>query len=181
MSALLELRDTLLAIAHPERILRLADDYLARFEVLGDDFILPAEHAVVKPILDFYVGDLTGWVKFVRNVRDRLDPQSAEFREVHEFYKTLNVRAIQRRTRAAIDAATASAIRLGLIQDKRADKERYARRCIQAWKLRKDAMLDSVRRASPTGRVSVSHREELLKEFWDQIAEEANSGEVPQP
>ncbi len=117
----------------------------------------------------------------MRSVRDRLDKKSEEFRAVHEFYKPLSVRMIQRRTRALVDSATTLAVRSGQLKDSRADKERYARRCIQSWKLRKDAMLDAVRRASPTGRVSVDHREVLLKEFWDGIADEINRGEFPTP
>ena len=181
MTTLKELRDTLLSISHPERLIQLADEYLGRFEEMGDSFILPADHAVVKPVLEFYKGDLDGWVKFVKGTRDRLEKGTAEFNDVHEFYKKLNVRAIQRRTRAVIDVATDVALKKGLIEDNWMAKQHYARRCVQAWKLRKDFMQDEVRRTAPKGRISVDHREQLLKDFWARIAEEVNNGEVPKP
>lgn len=181
MTTLKELRDTLLSISHPERLLKLADEYLSRFEEMGDSFILPAEHAIVKPVLEFYKGDLDGWVKFVKGTRDKLNKQSDEFRAIQDFYKVLNVRAIQRRTRAVIDVATEVALKKGLIEDNWMAKQHYARRCVQAWKLRKDFMQDEVRRTAPKGRISVDHREALLKDFWAMIAEEVNNGEVPKP
>ena len=181
MSSLGELRATLTAISRPDAWLRLADKYLDDFEQFGQDFVLPKEHRSLAPALEYYVGDLAGWVAFVRSVRDRLEPRSAEYAEVHSFYKTLNVRAIQRRTRALVDVATSLAVKKKLLPDTWDDKQRYAKRCIQAWKLRKDRIKDAVRRESPTGRVSASHRERLLKEFWDTVAEEVNNGEIPKP
>lgn len=181
MTTLKELRETLTSISHPERLLKLADEYLRRFEEMGDSFILPAEHAIVKPVLEFYKGDLDGWVKFVKGTRDRLDKHSDEFKGIHEFYKVLNVRAIQRRTRAVIDVATEVARLKGLIADNWMVKQHYARRCVQAWKLRKDQLMDEVRRTAPKGRISQDHREALLKDFWAMIAEEVNNGEVPKP
>lgn len=181
MSTLRELRDTLTQIAHPDRVLRLADKYLQDFTENREDFILPKEHVLVKPLLEFYVGDLDGWKKFVRIVRDRLPQGSDERRAVQELYKVLEVRAIQRRNRILIDAATDVAIRKGLLDPTWESKQRYAKRCIQAWKARKDNMLKTVRSQSPTGRVSADHREKLLKEYWTMVSEEVNNGEVPKP
>lgn len=179
MSALKELRDTLVSISHPERVLRIADHYLQEFEKLGDAFVLPSEYALVKPVLEYYHGDLTGWVKFIKGVRDRLPKGSNEFAEVQEFYKVISVRAIQRRTRALIETATEVACRKGMINGSWESKQRYAKRCIQAWKLRKDNMLNAIRKASPTGRISVDHREDEPRQFWALIEQEVNNGEVP--
>jgi len=181
MTTLREVRDTLLTIAHPERVLRLADSYLQRFEEFGEDFVLPKEHVIVKPILEHYVGELEGWAKFVKSVRDRLEKRSQEYIEVREFYKVLNVRLIQRRTRALLDTAVELACRKGMIDPSWETKQRYAKRCIQSWKKRKDNMLEAVRKDSPSGRVSLSHREELLHEFWAGLAQEVEAGEIPKP
>lgn len=86
-----------------------------------------------------------------------------------------------RRSRAIIDVATNIAVRKGMLEDRCEEKQRYAKRCVQTWKLRKDNLLESLRKSSPTGRVSVDHREDVLREFWDQVAEEVNNGEVPKP
>lgn len=181
MATLREVRDTLLNINHPDRILRLADNYLQQFDELKDQFVLPREHAFVKPILEHYVGDLPGWVKFVKGIRDRLEPKTQEYVDVRELHKVLNIRMIQRRTRAILDVAVELACRKGMIDASWESKQRYAKRCIQTWKKRKDNMLDNVRRESPTGRGSVSHREELLREFWETVAAEVEAGEVPKP
>jgi hypothetical protein len=179
MATLRELRDTLLTIADPATWLIVADKKLQQFEDEGDDFELLQKHAILKPILEHYVGDLTGWLKFVKGVRDRLEPRTPEHVAVSEFYKTLNVRWIQRRSRAILDVAVDLAVTKGIIDNDWTAKQWYAKRCTQSWKKRKDLLLGAVRKESPTGRVSQSHREELLAAFWQQVADEVNNGEIP--
>lgn len=181
MSTLREVRDTLTKISHPDRVLRYADGLMELRRTDGESFKLNSADAWLKPILEFYTEDLDGFVAFVRNVRDRLDNKTEEYRGVYEFYKTLNVRSIQRRTRAMLDVAIDLAVRKGYIENSFEAKQRYSKRCIQSWKARKDAMLANVRNSSPTGRVSLSHREELLSEFWSNAAAEVNNGEIPKP
>lgn len=55
-----EFRDTLLRIDHPERILSLADTYITLLEKTGEDFLLPKEHVIVRPALEYFAGDLAG-------------------------------------------------------------------------------------------------------------------------
>lgn len=181
MSTLRELRDTLLTISHPEKWLALADDYLDRFETQGDDFILPREHAMLAPILEHYVGDLAGWMKFARGVRDRLPRYSMEYSAVHEFFSKLESRFIVRRDRRLTGLAVDVAIATKVLPDTKDDKRRYIDRCRQLWKKRRAAVLGAARRASPTGRVSLGHQEELLAEFWEQLETELNNGEIPPP
>lgn len=181
MSDLRKVRDTLLEVANPDRILRFADEEMDKLRAQGDMYELAARHAWLKPLLEFYTEDLDGWVKFIKGVRDRLEPKSNEYKEVHAFYKTISVRAIQRRTRAIQDVATSLAVRKGLIPDAYDAKLRYAKRCVQAWKARKDNLLKTIRASSPTGRISIDHREEVLKEFWEGVADEVNNGEIPKP
>ena len=179
--SLKEVRQTLLTVSNPERILRYAGDLMEMRRKQGDEFKLTAADAWLKPLLEFYTEDLEGWMNFIRGVRDRLEPKSDEFTAVHEFYKVVNVRFIQRRTRAILDVAVDVAVRKCMIAPDYMTKQRYAKRCIQAWKARKDNMLDVVRKSSKTGRISVSHREELLRDFWETVSAEVNNGEVPKP
>jgi hypothetical protein len=169
----------LLQIAHPDRILKYVDGLMELRRKHGDEFVLTANDTWLLPMLEFYTEDLEGWMNFVKNVRDRLEPRSPEFVGVNDFYKVVNVRFIQRRTRAILDVAVDLATRKGMIDQSWTAKQLYAKRCIQSWKMRKDNMLNAVRKTSKTGRVSLSHREELLKEFWDMIADEVNNGEIP--
>jgi hypothetical protein len=177
-----EFRDTLLRIDRPEDVLRLADTYLHQMETMGDTFILPKEHAMVKPVLEQYAGDLSGWVKFVKNVRDRLPVTGRQFHEgVQELYRTLVVRKTQIERRARLDAAVSVAVQKKLITNDYVTKQNYANRCTQVWKLRRDKMLEIAAKQCRTGRLSVDERETMLEEFWSNVTEEIENGEVPKP
>jgi hypothetical protein len=179
MSELTNVRDTLLTISHPDRLLRYADDLMEMRRKQGDQFTLTAKDVWLLPILEFYTEDLEGWMNFLKNVRDRLPESSAEREAVQDFYKVVNVRFIQRRTRSILDVAVDVATKKQMIENNWNAKQLYAKRCIQSWKARKDNMLTNVRKSSPTGRVSLDHREELLRDFWEMVSEEVNNGEVP--
>ncbi len=182
MSDLRSVRDTLLSISNPGQVLRFVDNEMDKVRAQGDMYELSSTYAWLKPLLEFYTEDLEGWVKFIKNVRDKLPRKSAEYADVRDFHKVVNVRNIQRRTRAMIDVATQLAIRTKKLKaDDYHAKLIYAKRCVQAWGKRRDQMLQAIRDASPTGRVSVDHREELLAEFWDRIAREVNEGVIPEP
>lgn len=183
MSDLAELRRTLLAIAAPDQWLILADKYIEQYQEFSDSnmFELPAKHAWLEPAIAYYAGDLEGWVKFVRSVRDRLPPKSIEFDKVHDYYKDINARMLVQRQRRLEDMAYDVAVRKRLLADTPENRSRYAKRCTQLWKKQRKNMLDTVRADSPTGRVSVDHREKLLKEFWENIASMIDNGEVPKP
>lgn len=177
-----EFRDTLLRIDRPEDVLRLTDDYLQQMEVMGDRFILPKEHELVKPALEQYAGDLIGWVKFVKNVRDRLPAVGRQLHPgVQELYRTLVVRKTQVERRERLDAAVAVAVKKKLIKSDYEAKRIYANRCTQVWKLRRDKMLETAAKMSKTGRLSLDEREVMLDEFWKNISAEIANGEVPKP
>lgn len=177
-----ELRDTLLRIDHPEKLLLLADKYLTQVEELGDDFILPKDHVIIKPILEYYSGDLPGWLKFVKGVRDRLPMAGRKFHEgVNDLYRTLEVRLTQQERRERLDRAVATAVAKKLISNDTTEKIRYARRCTQSWKMRRENLLKVTASQTGNNRLSVAERETLLHEFWQQIDEEIYNGELPKP
>lgn len=187
MTTLKEARDTIVSIANPDRVLRYCDDLMDLRRKQGPSFKLNAADAWLYPILEFYTEDLDGWVKFVCNVRNKLapkekgEPLSDEYVAVQHYFKVIQVRQIQRRTRAILEVATDIAVKRGLVDDIYVVKQRYHKFCIQTWKKRKDAMLDAVRRASPTGKVPLDHKSELLLEFWDKLASDVNNGDIPVP
>lgn len=183
MSDLAEFRRTLLAIAAPDQWLILADDYIKRFEAFSDSdqFELPAKHAWLEPAIAYYAHDLEGWVKFIKSVRDRLPAKSQEFAKVFDFYKDVNARMLVQRQRQREEMAYDVAVRKQMLKDTPENRKRYAKRCTQYWANQRRMMLDNVRASSPTGRVSVDHREELLKEFWENIEAMIENGEVPKP
>ena len=177
-----EFRDTLLRLERPEEVLLLADKYLTTMEEMGDSFVLPREHVVVKPALEFYAGDLEGWVKFVRGIRDRLPMAGRQYHKgVNELYRKLEIRLTQQERRERLDRAVTVAVKKKYIEDDYQEKLRYARRCTQVWKMRRDNMLKVAAGTTKTGKVSLGEREQLLEEFWSNINEEIQTGEIPKP
>jgi len=177
-----ELRDMLLRIDHPESVLQLADMYLQHLQIAGDNFRLPKEHVLVKPLLEYYADDLEGWVKFVKGVRDRLPQVGRKFHpEVNELYRKLDIRLTQQERRERLDRAVAVALRKKLIADEYMDKMQYSRRCTQEWRLRRERILTAASKVTKGGRTSMADREVLLTEFWATIDAEIDNGEVPKP
>ena len=177
-----EFRETVLRLDHPETLLILADKYLTDMEAKGDSFILPKEHVAVKPVLEFYAGDLEGWVKFVAGIRDRLPVSGRKFHpEVHMLYRTLEIRLTQQQRRERLSRAVEVAVKKRLIPNDYEEKMRYARRCTKEWQLRKTRLLDALRAGSKQNRVSVAERDSVLRDFWLNIDAEIENGELPKP
>lgn len=186
MSDLKSVLATLLSIGHPDRILRYVDAEMQLRAEHFDVWELKAKDHWLLPLFIAYAEDLDSWVKFAKLVRDRLapdrgEPASSDYLGMRDFHKKVNVRRIQRRTRALQDTATSIAVKTGVLPDTWTDKQRYMKRCVQFWKRRKDAMQESVRQASPNKRISVDHREELLDAFWQQMEDEITNGVIPPP
>lgn len=176
-----DVRDTLLQIAHPDRVLRYADGLMELRRKHGDNFTLTSADAWLLPLLEFYTEDLDGWCKFVKNVRDRLEPKSEEYVGVHEFYKVIYVRNVQRRTRNLTAISTDLAVKRRLIPNAFETKQRYAKRCIQYWSLKRRTLLANARLANPKKRLTLEEQDEILADFWAQIELEVNNGEIPAP
>lgn len=174
-------REDLLTHKHPEKVLALADKYLAQLEALKDDFILPSEHRSILPVLEYYAGDLEGWSKFVMSVRDRFLRKTVQYSNVQQLYRTILVRMIQQQRRERLNLAVEQAVKRGVIPDVYDDKIRYSRRCTQAWKLQRDAVLDAARSSTKSGRVSAEEREVLLSEFWANVHDDIMKGNLPKP
>lgn len=177
-----EFRDTLLRLDRPEEILQLADTYLTHMAELGAEFILPKKYELIKPALEYYANDLEGWVKFVRGVRDRLPRVGRQYHPgVNALLRKLEIRLTQQLRRDRLDTAVAMAVRKGLIEGDYETKVRYAKRCTQAWKLKRETMLKNAAMSTKSNRLSVAERELLLAEFWHNIEAEIQNGELPKP
>ena len=180
--SLKEFRGTLLRLDHPESVLTIADKYLSQMEEMGAHFVLPKEHQVVKPALEFYAGDLAGWVRFVKSVRDRLPKAGRGFHvEVNELYRKLSTRLKQQERRERLTRAVDTALRKQLIDDDYETKMRYARRCTKSWELRKENLLANGAKTAKGGRLSVEDRRVMLDEFWRNVDAEIQNGELPKP
>lgn len=176
------LKSLLLSVPNPAPALRIADEYLRQYAALGSAFVLPQQYAQLKPIIDYYAGDLPGWVKFVRGIRDSLPKDGRTFHtDMHDLYRTLEVRLTQQERRDRLDSAVQAAVRKGIIPDEPSEKLRYSRRCTQHWKLRRDALLKAHAAATGKKRLSMEERDDLLTQFWTEIQEEISIGVLPPP
>ena len=180
MSTLRETRDALLEMESPAKVLRLADKYLQAMQEMGSDFVLPLQHVFIKPILEFYAGDLVGWRKFVRGVRDLLPRRSAAQLDVQDFYRTIDLRMVQQERRERLNAAVDTAVRLKKIPADYQSKVRYAKRCTQHWLKRKVAVMAEARSRISSGRVSREECDSILTNFWAEIDDEISRGELPE-
>lgn len=178
---LAKLKSELVEFENPATILRLADNYLQQVAELGDSFVLPKQYTVIHPILEYYAGDLAGWVDYVKRIRDAFGPRSQARTDLHALYRTLSIRHVQQIRRERLNAAIAKAIALHLIPDDPEAKRRYEKRCVVEWGMRRDALLNEHRGRTHTGRLSTDEREEILARFWQVIDTEVNNGEVPEP
>lgn len=178
---LAELREHLLNAKDPGKLLLMADNYLQSMQKMGNSFVLPHEHTILAPILEYYAGDLRGWVKYVKGIRDRLVRGTEAWDSVYVLYRTLEIRAVQRERRERLSAAVDKAVALGLIEDDVEIKRRYANRCTNEWARMRTARLDSLRAGTSRKRISEDERNEILKEFWDEIDQLIAAGEVPTP
>ena len=176
-----EFRATVLRLDKPEEVLRLADKYLAQMEEMGDSFVLPREHVLVKPVLEYYAGDQSGWLKFLDSIRQRLPKNRRKFHEgVQELFRTVEVRVVQAERRARIDAAVTMAVRKKLIPADYDSKMQYGRKCTQTWQLRRTDTLAKAAKAQGR-KLTVEERELILSEFWREIDAEIVRGELPKP
>lgn len=179
--SLKEVRDTLLQIAHPAVVLQQVDDYMELLRKHRGNFELPYALAWTKPLFEFYTEDLPGWIKFVRHVRDKLNPEDPDFKALQAFNEKLGSRMAIQRSRELVNLAMIIAVRKGLIEDTPDAKARYAKRCKTTWALRRKRTLANARMASSKKRLSLSEQDEVLKDFWENLELEINNGEIPPP
>lgn len=178
---LVQLRDLLYTHADPGKQLELADKYLKSMEEMGADFTLPRIHRELEPILNFYHGDLIGWEKFVKSVRDMFPPRDPRFDKISGFHRTLEGRLAQRERRERRGRAVARALELKLIADDPKAKIAYADKCERIWSKRRDEARKIARASFSRKSLRLEEQEEILGAFWADIDREIDEGILPPP
>lgn len=175
-----ELTDHLASDPQAADKLRLADNYMLQRQRMGRQFRLPDEHADIEPIIDRYGTNLEKFVSYVKALRDQAPPRSSGYIALHELYRTLEVRMIQqqRRERARKAYTWLEKNYPKLTYDQR---QRWIRKLEQQWGRERMAFLEGYRNKTKTGRLSTEEREELLQEFWADIDQGVDKGDLPAP
>lgn len=182
MESLRELREYI--VDHPDKgaeMLDISDRYLQMYDQMGDSFVLPKVHAFAKPVIECFPGDPKGFSLWLKQVRDTLPKGGLARSTINAIFRRVGTRALQRERRAREDAAVIVAVKLGLIPDDYATKQRYLRRLALEWGKRRMQRLEDVRRVSKAAHTSLDVQEEVLAEFWQEIEDEIGRGELPPP
>lgn len=166
---------------NPAHELRLVDNYIATWNRLGKDFLLPQKHAMLAPLIESFSNKPKLFLKYVRAVRDDIaltrGLSTMDYKELQELVRTLDVRMVQQqrreRLRAAVDWLSREQPWLTVDQQKL-----WVRRIEQMWARQRLAWL-AARRNEAGGRLSESERRSALDEFWQTIENNINNGALP--
>lgn len=157
--------------------LRLVDDYIAHRQRAGRRFILPEEHGELEALIQEYDGNFAKFVEYVKRLRDTVPPRSSVYISLHELYRTLDVRLVQQQRR---DRAR-RALELYERKNPKAsydEKMKWLRKLEQSWGRRRMSRLEEHRRKTADKRLSTDEREGILKDFWREVDDEINRGEM---
>lgn len=162
----------------PAEWLRLADLYMNTYNQMPETFVLPAQHAMLKPVIDTFKSDLERFVLYVQAIRDQYGPGEKRV-ELQKLYRTILVRQMQQSRRSRVGRAlkvVETMLNRGLGPDER---ERVSRKLDQHWARRRQLYLEGARRGTDKGRLSSDERSELLNEFWAEVDAEIDRRELP--
>lgn len=175
-----ELTDRLAVDPQVAEKLRLADSYMLQLQRMGRNFMLPDEHSILQPLIDRYGKNFSKFVQYVKDVRDTVPPKSSNYIALHELYRMLEVRLVQQqrreRARKALNWLEKNHPKLSFEQ-----KQKWVRKLEQQWGRERMQTLDMARRKTARGRVSTEEREEVLEEFWAEVDERVEKGDLPSP
>jgi hypothetical protein len=183
MNSLKELREWFLA--DPENrvtAFKVADHYLIKYDENPQGFRpIPREDAFVRPVVEAFAGDSAGYAEWLRKLaRTYLVRGSYVSQFVGNVAKVAQCRGINRRKRLIEIEAVRQAVIQGRIRDTPLEKARYKRRVSEWVKRDYKAVLDGERRKTHNGRLSLEERDELVKQYWDDLLQQFTSGEIPE-
>jgi hypothetical protein len=161
----------------PAQWLRLADTYIQQYNAMPRLFILPREHAQLKPVIETYARDDSGLTAYVLGFRDDLQDGEQKI-AVNALYRKINVRYVQRvrreRLARAIDMAEK---KFGTLDYE--TRLRYSKKLEQAWGKRRLNWLADVRKKIGRRNIPLEEMNDALAVFWKDIDDEIERGEVP--
>lgn len=161
--------------------LRMADSYIQAYNRIPDQFVLPREHAVLKPVIDAFALDTQAFATYIRAMRD--GSEGIAYDELHDLYRTVSVRALQTQRRSRIRKA--ALLLVPLVEQKVGRVLRYddevvlAKFIEQRWGAMRMMALASARAERQDRRLPAEDRAILLEEFWRALDRKLDEGEVP--
>lgn len=159
---------------------RLADSYIQAYNRIPNQFVLPREHAALKPVIDAFALDTQAFAQYIRALRD--GSEGLAYEELHEIYRTISVRALQAQRRTRLRKATlimVPRVEKALGRPLRYDDEVVLSKFIeQRWgAMRMDAMAEA-RSERSVKRLPTEDRSVLLEQFWQSLDKALEREEV---
>jgi hypothetical protein len=169
----MDLRTTtgkLLRDPDPAQWLRLADSYIQAYNRIPDKFVLPAQHAFLKPIIESFAQDTQALSRYILALRDAVDGGARD--ELHALYRTISMRALQTDRRARIKRAV-SVLEEQYRRSGRAldhdELQRVSRFVEQTWGDMRMQAMAMAREQLKAKRLTVEERAIELSAFWRTI------------
>jgi len=172
-----ETTKVILAAQSPVEWLRLADMYIMRSSQAPGEFALPAEHAVLSPVIESFRCDPDAFAQYILKIRDQLQPGGRRG-DVNLLYRITRDRIFQQSRRLRIGRALEV---VDVICGRRLEpdeRDRMIAKLEQHWAQRRREYLKEARVKTEKGQLSADERGELAKAFWMMIDGEVARGEI---
>lgn len=161
--------------------LRRADNYIQAYNRMREGFTLPADHALLRAVIEAFTTDAAAWADYIRALRDAVE--GAAYDDLHDLYRTISVRALQviRRTRLRkavlvlqpeIETLLGRAINY-------TEQTQVASGLEQIWGAARMALMSRERREVTANRLSSEERAAILTAYWKDIDNKLAKGVVP--
>lgn len=181
MENLREATDWLLHEHEIGKWIRLADSYIQAYNRIPNQFVLPREHAALKPVVDAFALDTQAFAQYIRALRD--GSEGMAYDELHEIYRTISVRALQAQRRTRLRRATlimVPRVEKLLGRPLRYDDEVVLSKFIeQRWGVMRMSTMAEARNERSVKRLPTEDRSVLLEQFWQSLDKALEREEVP--
>ncbi len=161
--------------------LRLADSYIQAYNRVPDQFVLPADHAILKPIIEAFASNTSAFAQYIKTLRDA--SESKDYDELHDLYRTIDMRALQSARRSRIRKAVAVLLpefSAALGRDLTYEEQLKAARFIEhRWGAMRVAHMSEERSKHNKGRLPAEERTTSLSQFWSNIETSLENNNVP--
>lgn len=180
----MDLREATKQLLHAHDVgvwLKRADNYMQAYNRMPQDFILPREHVILKPIVEAFAADTAAFVEYIKAMRD--GTSGSAYEDLHNLYRTVSLRVLQGerrvRMRKAVTLLTPE-LEAALGREVTYQEQVVVADWIEKlWGAARVALLDRERNALKSKKLSTEERAAVLDAYWTSIDKKLDKGEVP--
>lgn len=180
METLGEATDFLLCVEDPASELMMVETLMENVRQHGEAYEVSHTYRHLVPLVQAFTHNFTGWIKFVRALRDDIADgsgrSSARYVQMQRFFRTLEVRYAQQARRERIRQAVAwlESHYPALTADQ---KKLWVKRLEQLWMKQRHAWLNGHRQGNK--HLTLEDQRRVLDEFWADVDENIRQGNLP--